>query len=374
MSTALAPSGARAEAPVERLEVSAYTIPTDQPESDGTLEWDSTTMLVVEVAGGGHTGIGWTYGETAIGTLIESKLAGVVQGCDALAPQAAWAAMTRALRNNGETGISYMAIAAVDIALWDLRAKLLDLPLADAIGRQHESVPVYGSGGFTSYSIERLCEQLQGWVGEGIRRVKMKVGRDPDADPQRVRSAREAIGDGPQLFVDGNGAYTRKQALELAQRFRDDARVSWFEEPVSSDDLAGLRLIRDRAPAGMEVAAGEYGFELPYFRRMLEAGAVDVQQADVTRCGGITGLLRVDGLCMAHGLPLSGHCAPQIHAHALTACAAMVHLEYFHDHSRIEGMLFDGALSPAEGALTVDRSRPGLGVELRRSEAEQYAA
>jgi L-alanine-DL-glutamate epimerase-like enolase superfamily enzyme len=356
---------------IERVDVSALTIPTDAPESDGTLEWDSTTVVLVEVRASGETGIGYTYGEAAIGSLIESKLAGVVRGRDPLDVQGAWQAMTGALRNDGETGVTSMAIAAVDVALWDLKARLVDLPLAKLLGRYREEVPVYGSGGFTSYSVQRLQEQLAGWVEQGIPRVKMKVGREPDDDPGRVRAAREAIGDGTELFVDCNGAYTRKQALALAEMFRGEAQVSWFEEPVSSDDLQGLAQIRDRAPAGMDIAAGEYGYELPYFRRMLPN--VDVQQADVTRCGGITGLLRVDAICAAHETPLSGHCAPQIHAHALTACQRTLHLEYFHDHSRIEGLLFDGALSPAGGTLRPDDSRPGLGIELKRADAERYA-
>jgi L-alanine-DL-glutamate epimerase-like enolase superfamily enzyme len=267
-----------------------------------------------------------------------------------------------------------MAIAAVDLALWDLKARLLGLPLCRLIGMAHDRVPVYGSGGFTAYPVERLTEQLAGWVQSGIPRVKMKIGSQPDDDPARVRAAREAIGDDPQLFVDANGAYTRKQALELAQRFRAEADVSWFEEPVSSDDLHGLRLLRDRAPAGIEVAAGEYGYDAPYFRRMLDAGAVDVLQADVTRCAGITELLRIDGLCRAHAVPLSLHCGPAIHLHPGLALERLVHLEYFHDHVRIEHLLFDGVVEPREGALFPDLDRPGNGLELKRSEAERYAA
>jgi L-alanine-DL-glutamate epimerase-like enolase superfamily enzyme len=345
-----------------RLDVSAYTIPTDAPESDGTLEWDSTTIVLVQASEGGTTGIGYTYGAEAIGTLIESSLAGVVSDRDPMDVQGSWQAMTEALRNNGETGLAYMAVAAVDIALWDLKSRLLGMPLAKLLGRYHDEVPVYGSGGFTSYTDEQLSGQLSGWAAEGIGRVKMKVGREADRDPARVRVARAAIGDGAELFVDANGAYTRKQALALAERFFSDAHVSWFEEPVSSEDLDGLALLRDRVPAPIEVAAGEYGYGIGYFRRMLPC--VDVQQADATRCGGITGLLRVDALCAAHETPLSGHCAPQIHAHALSACQRMVHLEYFHDHARIEGMLFDGALAPEGGALRPDDSRPGLGIEL----------
>jgi L-alanine-DL-glutamate epimerase-like enolase superfamily enzyme len=289
-------------------------------------------------------------------------------------PQSAWAAMSRTIRNNGETGMAYMAISAVDVALWDLKARLLGVSLAQLLGRWRTAVRVYGSGGFTSYSIERLVEQMCGWVGEGIPRVKMKVGRDDEFDDSRVAAVREAVGDAPELFVDANGAYSRKQAVERARAFVDIGRVSWLEEPVSSDDPEGLRLVRDQAPAPVEVAAGEYGYALVYFRDMLEAGCVDVLQADVTRCGGITNLLRVDALCKARSLPLSGHCAPAISAHALAACECTAHLEYFHDHVRVESMLFDGTLSPEGGALCPDDSRPGLGLELKRADAERFAA
>jgi L-alanine-DL-glutamate epimerase-like enolase superfamily enzyme len=237
-----------------------------------------------------------------------------------------------------------------------------------------DRVPVYGSGGFTAYDIARLQEQLGGWVAAGIPRVKMKVGSAPDADPGRVRHAREAIGPNAQLFVDANGAYARKQALELADRFREEAGISWFEEPVSSDDLEGLRLLRDRAPAGVPVAAGEYGYDAGYFRRMLEAGAVDVLQADITRCAGVTELLRVDGLCRAFNVPLSLHCGPAIHLHPGLALDQLVHLEYFHDHVRIEALLFDGVVAQRGGALFPDLERPGIGLELRRADAERYAA
>jgi L-alanine-DL-glutamate epimerase-like enolase superfamily enzyme len=362
------------QATVEEVEVAAFTVPTDAPEADGTLAWDATTIVVVQASAAGHTGLGYTYADVSTAKLVDSKLAGVVCGRDAMAPQAAWEAMVEAIRNLGRPGISSMAIAAVDLALWDLKARLLDLPLCRLLGMAGDRVPVYGSGGFTAYPLERLAEQLGGWVHEGIPRVKMKVGSSPGDDPARVRAAREAIGDGPELFVDANGAYSRKQALELAERFRSESDVSWFEEPVSSDDLEGLRLVRDRAPAGVEVAAGEYGYDAPYFRRMLEAGAVDVLQADVTRCAGITELLRVDGLCRAHGVPLSLHCGPSIHLHPGVALQQLVHLEYFHDHVRIEHLLFDGVVEPREGALFPDLERPGNGLELKREDAERYAA
>ncbi|HWK26484.1 MAG TPA: enolase C-terminal domain-like protein [Solirubrobacter sp.] len=357
---------------IEQLAVAAYTVPTEVPEADGTFAWRATTLVVVHAAAGGERGLGYTYADVATARLAEDHLGGAVRGLDALAPQRAWWAMVRAVRNLGRSGVAAMAISAVDVALWDLKAKLLELPLATLLGAVHEEVPVYGSGGFTSFSVERLQRQLAGWVQAGIPRVKMKVGADPAHDVERAVAARAAIGDAA-LYVDANGAYARKPALALAERFAADAGVSWFEEPVSSDDLAGLRLLRDRAPAGLEIAAGEYGYEPAYFRRMLDAGAVDVQQADATRCGGVTGLLAVAALCQAHGVPLSAHCAPQLHAHACCAVGPLRHLEYFDDHARIEQRLFDGALVPSGGALRPDPDRPGLGIELKTRDAEAFA-
>jgi len=239
------------------------------------------------------------------------------------------------------------------------------------LGRARDAVPVYGSGGFTSYPIERLQDQLAGWVGQGMTRVKMKVGTHPDDDPARVHAAREAIGTAPELMVDGNGAYERKQALALAECYAHEG-VGWFEEPVSSDDLEGLRLLRDRAPAGMAIAAGEYGWDAWYFRRMLQAGAVDVLQIDGTRCGGFTGFLHAAALAHGFGIPVSAHCAPHLHAHVCSAVGHLKHVEYFHDHARIEAMFFDGLPQLRDGAMVVDADAPGLGLTLKHSDAERY--
>ena len=284
-----------------------------------------------------------------------------------------WQEMVHRTRNLGRPGIVSMAISAVDSALWDLKARLLDLPLITLLGAAREAVQVYGSGGFTSYSNEQLTAQLGGWVEQGIPRIKMKIGRDAKADRGRVRTARKAIGSDAELFVDANGAYSRKQAISQAEAFAESC-VSWFEEPVSSDDLEGLYLVRDRLPGVMEVAAGEYGYDIDYFRRMIGAGAIDVLQADATRCGGITGFLQVAALCEAHHLPLSAHTAPALHTHVCCSVLPVRHLEYFHDHVRIERMLFDGALEPINGELRPDLSRPGIGIEIKRVDAQRFAA
>ncbi|HET9124549.1 MAG TPA: enolase C-terminal domain-like protein [Solirubrobacteraceae bacterium] len=362
------------EAAIERLEVSAYRVPTDFPESDGTASWEATTAVVVQATAGSCTGIGWTYGDLASGTVIDSTLRDVVLGSDALRVSATWEAMAQACRNLGRPGVASMAIAAVDTALWDLKARLLDLPLVTLLDGAHRAVPVYGSGGFCSYSDEQLSAQLAGWVEQGIPRVKMKVGREPDRDLHRVRVARDAVGPDVELFVDANGALSRAQAARFAQRYAEEAGVIWFEEPVSSDDLEGLRWLRDRVPPGIDIAAGEYGYMLGYFQKMLDAGAVtSCLQADVTRCGGITAFRQVAALCQARSIELSAHCGPAIHAHPCCAVQPLRHLEYFHDHARLEPMLFDGVLSPAGGSLVPDTSRSGNGLTLKTADAARFA-
>jgi L-alanine-DL-glutamate epimerase-like enolase superfamily enzyme len=357
---------------IENIGVSCYTIPTETPESDRTLSWTTTTLVLVEAQAGGEKGIGYSYADVATGKLVESLLSDVVKGTNAFDVPGAHQLMVRRIRNLGRPGITSMAISAVDNALWDLKSRLLDVSLLDLLGAVRESAMIYGSGGFTSYSIAELQKQLGDWAAQGVKMVKMKIGREPAADFDRVRAAREAIGPLVELYVDANGAYSRKQALAQAEHFAE-LDVRWFEEPVSSDDLEGLRLLRDRAPAGMNIAAGEYGYDICYFRRMLAAGAVDVLQADATRCGGITGFLQAGILCEAFELPFSFHCAPAVHLAAACALPAFWVGEYFFDHARIENMLFDGVAQPINGALKPDRSRSGCGLEFKRADAATFA-
>ncbi|MCX4744923.1 mandelate racemase [Kitasatospora sp. NBC_01287] len=358
---------------LESLDVQVLTVPTDGPEADGTLAWDATTMVLVQARAGGATGLGWTYGAPATAAVIRDQLAELVLDRPAFDVPAANEAMGRAVRNAGRPGLVAGAVSAVDIALWDLKARLLDLPLVDLLGAARQDVPVYGSGGFTSYDERRLTDQLRHWTDEQeIPRVKIKIGESwgtcEERDLRRTEQARAAIGDDTELYVDANGGYQRKQAVRLARTFAG-LGVSWFEEPVSSDDLAGLALVRDAVTA--DVTAGEYGYDLPYFARMIPS--VDCLQADATRCGGLTGWLRAAALAQANGLQLSGHCAPHVHAHAAAAIPNLRHLEWFHDHVRIEELLFEGTLDPRGGTLRPGRDgAPGLGLTLRADRAERY--
>jgi len=364
----------RPASPIERLWARAYKVPTDFPEADGTASWNATTIVIAWAEGGGKQGIGYTYADASTAHLINHTLSDVVKGFEAMNPPEAWRKMQIALRNQGRPGLAFCAISAVDVALWDLKAVLLDAPLAHLVGAYRSSVPIYGSGGFTSYDDRQLERQLGGWVdNEGCRWVKMKIGSDPACDPARVAVAKKAIGSAT-LFVDANGAYSRKQALALAERFAAEQDVQWFEEPVAADDLEGLRQIRERAPLGMEIAAGEYAYIPDDFRRMLQAEAVDVQQADATRCGGVTGFLQAAALCDAYHIDLSAHCAPALHRHLGCAAPRFRHLEWFHDHVRVEHMLFEGAPEARDGSIAPDISRPGLGLTFKAKDAERFAA
>lgn len=356
---------------VDAVEARAYRIPTRTPESDGTLQWRATTLVTVEIGGGGATGFGYTYADESTAVLIASTLRDVLLGRDAFAIGALWIDAYAAARNLGRGGVVSMAVSAVDVALWDLKGKLLDRPVGALTAAVREAVPVYGSGGFTSYSVARLCEQLSGWVEGGIPRVKMKVGSEPRDDPSRVAAARRAIGDRAELFVDANGAYGTKEALELARRFAE-SDVSWFEEPVFREDYAGTAFVRERVPAGMEIASGEYGYAPYDFARMLQVRCVDVMQADATRCGGYTGLLGVDAACRAAGVDLSTHCAPYLHLAIAPSCTQLRHAEYFFDHVEIERALFDGAPAPKDGALRPDFRRPGIGLEFKHADARRF--
>jgi L-alanine-DL-glutamate epimerase-like enolase superfamily enzyme len=356
---------------IHAVQVDLFTIPTDLPEADGTLSWNSTSMVLVRLDCAGVESLGYTYADRGTFAVAHELLDVIVHGSDPMRRSETLQRMLRHIRNLGETGEAMMAVSAIDNALWDMSARLLNVPLVSLLGQVRSSIPVYGSGGFTTYSDKQLSSQLGGWAEAGFANVKMKIGTHPDKDPARVKVAREAIGSDCRLFVDANGAYTVTQAIELAHRFAE-CGVSWFEEPVSSDHLGGLSQVRQRAPLGMDIAAGEYGYTAWYFSAMLEAEAVTVLQADCTRCGGISGFLQAAALCWASNVPLSAHCGPSMHLHVCCAAPRAVHMEFFHDHARIERIFFDGFCEPQGGYMTPDLSRPGNGLAVKERDIAQY--
>ncbi|GAB3561296.1 enolase C-terminal domain-like protein [Spelaeicoccus albus] len=359
---------------IDNLTARAYTVPTDVPEADGTLSWNSTTLVLVQAYSGDTVGTGWTYGPPACASIVSGLLSDVVRESNAFDVGGCFDAMVKQVRNAGRQGAVGYAISAVDVALWDLKARLLDLPLHRLLGAVRDDVPVYGSGGFTTYTDAQQEQQLNRWVhDQHLPRVKIKIGEDwgnePGRDLSRMRDARRLVGDDVELFVDANGAYSRKQAVRVLKA-AEDVDVHWIEEPVSSDDLEGLRQIRMMTAA--DVAAGEYGFDVFYFRRMCAAGAVDCLQIDASRCGGITNWLKSAAVAEAFGLEVSGHCSPHLHVHAAAATSNFRHLEWFHDHVRIEEKFFDGTLDPTGGAVRPDPVAPGNGIRVKTNDIERW--
>lgn len=352
---------------VTELTVSTYRVPTIAPEADGTATWAATELVVVEPVAGGRRGLGWSYcAAPAAAAVIRELLEQVVLGSDVLDVPGTWQRMVRATRNAGTPGLVSMAIAAVDLALWDLKAKVLDLPLDRLLGRCRDTVPVYGSGGFVSMSDDELTAQLRRWTDElGIPRVKIKVGERwgaaPERDLARVRLTRQVVGDEVEVFVDANGGYGPGQARRLGSAY-DDLGVVWFEEPVSSQHLADLHLLRQSLRC--DIAAGEYLSSALEAEKMCAAGAVDCLQIDATRCAGITGWLQAAAVAAAHGLQVSGHCAPALHVAPALSIPTLRHLELFADHERLEQLLFEG-VPEVEGGVLRPPLEPGNGFRLR---------
>lgn len=360
---------------VDSVETRTYTVPTDQPEADGTLSWTKTTVVVSTVTAGGVTGTGWTYGSDACRAVIDEKLADVVTGSDAMAVGATNEAMVEQCRNLGRPGVGADAISVLDVALWDLKARLLGTSLTTLLGRHRDLVPAYGSGGFTTYDDQRTTEQVEHWRRDlGVKACKIKIGeswgRRIERDLERVALVRKLVGPGVDVMVDANGAYSRKQAVRVGRSMFEDHGVVWFEEPVSSDDLEGLREVRDQV--AIDVAAGEYGYHLSYFTHMVGAGAVDCLQMDATRCGGYTGWLQAAAVAAGHNLQVSAHCGPNVHAPVAAAVPNLRHVEYFHDHARLDSMLFDGLPEVRDGCIVIDDSVAGHGMVLKEADAERY--
>ncbi len=357
---------------IKSVSARAYRSPTTSPESDGTAEWTSTTTVTVRVQAGGCEGFGYTYASASAVEVISDTLYPAIQNMNAFDIPHAWQAMRIAVRNMGQPGIAATAISAVDNALWDLKAQLLGVPLIQFLGAAREKIEVYGSGGFTTYGPEEITRQIAGWRAQGIRKFKIKIGRDREQDGPRILAGLHALPLNGELFVDANGAYHPQEALKVAQGFANTP-VTWFEEPVSSDDIEGLVYVHERSPPGLHIAAGEYGYTPDDFRHFLTRDALDTIQVDATRCLGATGFLEAAAMVEAFHRPLSAHCAPLLHTHLCCHAQNAVHIEYFWDHARIEGMLFDGVPKVEDGYLTPQTERPGFGATFKEKDAEEFA-
>ena len=355
---------------IDGVDVDVYRFPTPGPEADGTLTWDATTAVAVTLHGDGTTGLGWTYSSPAAASVIATHFTPLLCGRGVHDITETAAAMQKAARNFGASGLVGQAISAVDIALWDLKAKLAGLPLTTLLGGCRTTVAIYGSGGFVSSSDAELSKDVSAWKAAGCRAMKIKIGKgwgtEPKWDIDRVGLFRELAPDDTELMVDANGAYRSGEALRIGAEL-DRHGVSWFEEPVSSDDTEGLSVVRTALRC--DIAAGEY-IGTTYDAQRL-APVVDCLQADATRCGGYTGFLRVAAIASAHNLEISAHCAPALHAPVAAAVPHLRHVEWFNDHVRLEPLLVDGAALVDGGHLLVQRDRPGHGMTIAEG-AQRY--
>ena len=357
---------------LDGLDVTVHSFATPSPESDGTLDWQATTAVVVTAHAGDTAGLGWTYSTGAAAHVVRDHLEPAIVGRDTDDIAGCWSAMHRACRNLGTRGIVLQAISAVDVALWDLKARLLAVPLSRLLGRVRNAVPVYGSGGFTSMTDAELGEQVEGWRRAGCPAMKIKIGEAwgscEERDLDRVVALRRFAGPSVALMVDANGGYRPGQARRVGQRL-DELGVVWFEEPVSSDDVAGLTALR--AALRCDIAAGEYVADLADARLLV--GAVDCLQLDATRCGGYTGFLRAAALAAAHQLDVSAHCAPALHLPVTAAIPNLRHVEWFADHARLEPVLLDGVPAVRDGVMPVRSDALGHGYRLADRSSGQSA-
>jgi L-alanine-DL-glutamate epimerase-like enolase superfamily enzyme len=349
---------------ISSVTAAVHRFPLPEPESDGTLTWKATTAVTVTIEAGGQTGLGWTYSSPAAAVVIAEHFADVLNGRDAFNIDSGWQAMHRAARNFGTRGLAMQALSAVDIAWWDLKARLLGVSLVDLFGAARDRVPIYGSGGFTNLTHGQLEEQVSWWQSVGCPAMKIKIGEGWGSrigrDLERVKQLRELAGDGVELMVDANGGYTVGQARRVGAAL-DELGVVWFEEPVSSDDPAGLAAIR--AAVHCDVTAGEYAADSYEVAHLIPV--VDCLQLDATRCGGYTGFLAGAAMARGQNIQVSAHCAPAVHAFIGLAVSNLRHIEWFADHARLEPHLVDDAPEPINGQLSARRDIVGHGMSLR---------
>ena len=313
----------------------------------------------------GTIGLGMAPGQRAIREVIHQNLSGVLIGEDPFMIEKLWQDMFWRVRGFGRKGVAFQAIAAIDIALWDLKGKILNQPIYRLLGPAHESVPIYGSGGWTNYSEAELVAEQTGYVERGIPRVKMKVakdfGRSEREDIERLSAVREAVGDDVEIYVDANNGYYAKQAIKMSQIF-EQFDVAWFEEPVLADDIPGLAQVSQATT--IPVATGEHEYTKYGFRDLLLAGAVDIVQPDVHRVTGITEWMKVAAMADAFNLPVAPHAVSLVHLHCAMATPNLKVVEVLGAEEQSNSVWWTEVPPYDGGTWSPFPDRPGLGLEI----------
>ena len=323
----------------------------------------------------GLEGLGTGDGGRTAQLLINESLKPLLIGQDPLRIEKLWDDMFWRLRGVGRKGLAFAAISAVDIALWDLKAKYFNVPLYELLGAYTDSVPIYGSGGWTHFSVDELVAEQLGYVERGMKSVKMKVGKDfgqsEKEDIARLAAVREAVGDEIEILIDANNGYYAKQAIRMAREFAP-YRVGWFEEPVLADDIEGLAVIA-RA-IDIPVATGEHEYSKYGFRELIARGGADIAQPDIGRVGGVTEWMKVAHLAHAFNLPVAPHAFQVVHLHVTCATPNLRIVEYLGASEEFDRLAYTEFPEPVDGMWSPNPDKPGLGLELNPDVVKKYGS
>lgn len=288
-------------------------------------------------------------------------------GCNVLEPEAVWARLSRLGGWIGPGGLLHIAIAPLDIALWDAAGKTLGQPLYRLLGGYRDRLPAYASDRlWYSLSLDELAESARQHVAQGFQAVKLRLGHEenPDAEAQRVRAVRQAVGADVRILVDATESWDRARATRTGRRLQEEA-ITWLEDPMHHRDLLGLSHL-----AGLletPIAGGEHLYELTAFKDVLQAGALDIMILDLARVGGITPWRHIAALAQAHHVPVCGHVLPEIHVHLLAAIPHALLVEYVPRSAAILRQM-----PTLEDGCLVAPKTPGLGLELDEAAIERY--
>ena len=340
-----------------------------------TLDVGGRSQLFVHIhTDQGTEGLGVGQAAPGVRQVVESTLRGVLIGQDPFSIEKLWNDMFWRIRGFGRKGVAFCALSAVDTGLWDLKAKAVGLPLYKLLGPFTESVPIYGSGGWTNLTEDELVAEMVGYVQQGIGRVKMKVGKDfgrsEREDLQRLAAVRRALGDDVAVYVDANNGYYAKQAIYMAKEF-EQFQVGWFEEPVLADDIQGLAEIRQAI--NIPVATGEHEYSKYGFKDLITRGGADIVQPDVGRVGGVTEWMKVAHMAHAFNLPVAPHAVQLVHLHLGCATPNLKVVEYLGTALEGDRVWYTEIPEPKDGMWAPFPDRPGLGLELDPHAVEKWS-
>jgi L-talarate/galactarate dehydratase len=357
---------------ITAVDVSVLRVPVDRPYVAGGRAVDANWHVLARVTtSGGVAGVGYVvYPRPDLMTTIghaARELGEHLIGMSALEPEAAWEKLARRGDWVGPGGLLHIALAPLDIAVWDAAGKTLGQPLHRLLGGYRDRLPTYASDGlWVSLSPQELGESAKRHVANGFGAVKLRLGKEatPEAEARRVQVVRDAVGPSIRIMVDAVESWTLARARRTG-RLLQDAGIAWLEDPVHHSDVAGLAALRRRLE--VPIAAGEHLYHLDAFRQLLEAQAVDVVILDLARVGGVTPWRKIAALAQAHRIPVCGHVVPEVQVHLLAAVSNGHMVEYV---PRSAGIL--KAMPRVENGELVAPPGPGLGLELDEAAVKRH--